>query len=72
MNDLNLDMMDFTQLEIMKENKNSAITELTGWLNSHRPEHVLWAQKTAERIALLMELDAVVNELFSRMEQMYN
>lgn len=72
MSDLNLDMMTFTELKIMKENKNSFITELTVWINTHRPEHVLWAQKTADRIELIMEEQAIEAELIKRRIQLFN
>jgi len=72
MMDLNLDMTTITELEVMLENKSKAITDCTCWINRNRPDNDSWAEMTAGRIELILEVQAIEAELTQRRIKLFN
>ena len=71
MMDLNLDMITFTDLEIMKENKSNTLRELQYWMDRHSMVHPEYYVKENNHTALKKEIDAIADELRTRMDTMY-
>lgn len=71
MKDMNPERITFTDLEIMKENKSNAMRELQHWMDRHSMVHPEYYVNENKHTALKNEIDAIDDEMRTRMDTMY-